>query len=154
MSHIIDEDEIYTYGILMEKDLEESVRLIAHTFTKYNPIEAYLKTTYEQFYSYALAIAKATLEDQLSIIAVHKQTKEIHGLATKLQQILLIYCRQRGFKQVFVEVANPATYHIYTKKLKGKEFTSISLPTFISSDGRRPFEDYNGELQLIVFYLQ
>ncbi|CAF1049267.1 unnamed protein product [Adineta steineri] len=217
MYYVIDEDKTYTYEILMEKHLEESAKLLAYTFSQQNPVEVYLKTTYEQFYLYALAVLKATLEDQLSIIAVHKETKEIYGLvqatdaktlegqnfddvdpskdtleilqevenrfmkqygelkendlvqilmvgvrqecsgkglATKLQQILLVHCDQRGFKYVFVEVANPATYHIYTKKLKGKEFTSISLSTFVTSDGRKPFLHYHGEIQLIVFDLQ
>jgi hypothetical protein len=80
MSHVIEEDETYTYEILQEKHLEESTRLLAHVFTKYNPLEIYLKTTYEQFYSQALAFSKAVLNEQLSIVAIHKQTKEIHGL--------------------------------------------------------------------------
>ncbi|CAF1180170.1 unnamed protein product [Rotaria sordida] len=75
------------------------------------------------------------------------------GFVTKLHQILFDRCRQRGFKHIFVEVANPATYYIYTKKFNGKEFASISLSKFISNDGRRPFEGYDGEIQLIVFDL-
>jgi len=75
-------------------------------------------------------------------------------LGKKLQQILLAHCGRRRFKHAVVEPANPGAYHIYTKKLNGKEFTSIYLPTFVSSDGRRPFEYYDGEIQLIVFDLQ
>ncbi|UJR19364.1 hypothetical protein I4U23_022493 [Adineta vaga] len=216
MSYIIDEDETYTYEVLVEKDLEKSAKLLACTFTECNPIEVYLKTTYNQFYPYALAVTKAILKDELSIIAVHKQTKAIHGivqavdaktmeeqnfedvdpsldtlevlqkieepflkqygqlkendlvqilmvgirqdysgkgLATKLHQILFVRCRQRGFKHIFVEVANPATYHIYLKKLNGKKITSISLSTFISNDNRRPFEHLDEEIQLVVFDL-
>ena len=81
MSYIIDEDEFYMYEILQEKHLDESSRLLANAFTNYNPLEVYSKTTYEQFYPYALALSKAVLDDHLSIVAIHKQTKEIHGLA-------------------------------------------------------------------------
>lgn len=80
MSQIIDEDETYTYEILQEKHLEESTKLLAETFTKQNPLEIYLKTTYEQFYAQALELSKAILDEQLSIVAVHKQSKEIHGI--------------------------------------------------------------------------
>jgi molybdopterin converting factor small subunit len=80
MSHVNDEDETYTYEILQEKHLEESSRLLADVFSKYNPMEVFLKTTYEQLYAQALAFSKAALNDKLSIVAIHKQTKEIHGL--------------------------------------------------------------------------
>jgi hypothetical protein len=76
------------------------------------------------------------------------------GLGTKLQQIVLAHCGRHGFKHAVVEPANPATYHIYMKKLNRKEFTSIYLPTFVSSNGERPFEHYDGDIQLIVFDLQ
>ncbi|CAF1100456.1 unnamed protein product [Rotaria sordida] len=76
------------------------------------------------------------------------------GLGTKLHQILLALCGQRGFKHAIVEPANPATYHMYTKKLNGKEFTSVYLPTFVTSDGRRSFEHCDLAIQLIVFDLQ
>jgi len=75
------------------------------------------------------------------------------GLGTKFQQILLSHCRQRGFKHAIVETTNPAMYHIYTKKLNGKEFASIYLPTFVTSDDRRPFEHFEGNIPLIVFDL-
>jgi hypothetical protein len=43
---------------------------------------------------------------------------------------------------------------MYTKKLHGKEFTSVYLPTFVASGGQRPFEHLDLEIQLIVFDLQ
>ena len=76
------------------------------------------------------------------------------GLCTKLHQILLALGAQRGFKHAIVEPTDPATYHIYTKKLNGTEFTSVYLPTFVSSDGQRPFEHFDAEIKLIVFDLQ
>lgn len=81
MCHVIEEDEIYIYEVLQEKHLEESSRLLADTFTKFNPLEVYSKTTYEQFYPYALALSRAVLNDHLSIVVVHKTTKEIHAIA-------------------------------------------------------------------------
>ena len=80
MANTIEDDDIYSYEVLLEKDLEEVARLLARTFTEGNALEIYLKTVYEQFYPYALAVSKAILQDQLSIIAVHKQTREIHGI--------------------------------------------------------------------------
>lgn len=232
MSHVVDEDETYTYEILQEKHLEESTHLLADTFTKTNPLEVYLKTSYEQFHSQALAFSKAVLDEQLSIVAIHKQSKEIHGLvqagdakklegrdsegweqskdaevfselekrfkeyygevkendliqimalgirpdcsgkgqfsrtsslwkcllrltglATKLQRVLFAHCRQRGFKHAVVEPGNPASYHIYAKKLNGKVITSIHLPTFVSSNGQNPFEDYDADVQVILLDL-
>lgn len=233
MSYIVDQDEIYTYEIMQEKHLEESTRLLANTFTKHNPMEVYLKTTYEQFYAQALGFSTAVLDEQLSIVAVHKQSKEIHGivqagdakkmegrefealqeakdtevfeelerrwvkyygevkdnqlvqimmagvrpdysgkgefygtyisreinsvligLCTKLQQILLAHCRQRGFKHAIVHPANPISYHIYVEKLHGQVITSIHLPTFVSKDGQKPFEDYDAEIQVVLLDLQ
>jgi len=80
MSHVIEEDESYTYEILQEKHLEESSRLLGDVFSKYNPMEVFLKTTYERLYAQALAFTKAVLNEKLSIVAIHKQTKEIHGV--------------------------------------------------------------------------
>ena len=81
MANLIDDDGIYSYEVLLEKDLEEVARLLARTFTEGNPLEIYLKTIHERFYPYALAVSKAILQDQLSVIAVHKQTREINGIA-------------------------------------------------------------------------
>lgn len=232
MTHIINEDETYTFEILQEKYLEESSKLLAHVFIKHNPMDIFMKITYEKFYPEALAIAIAVLDEKLSIVIIHKQTNEIHGvvlvgdlkkamehdfteleptddseiynelkrrfiehygqlkendvalimmvgihedcggkgksskwcfyfsisfcligLGTQFQQILLNHCRQCGFKHAIVETSNPAMNHIYTKKLNGKEFTSIDLPTFVTSNGRRPFEHYEGNVPLIVFDL-
>lgn len=80
MSHIIDEDETYTFEILQEKHLEESSKLLANVFTKYNPMEIFMKITYEQFYPQALALSKAVLPEKLSIVVIHKQTNVIHGI--------------------------------------------------------------------------
>lgn len=90
MAHVIDEDETYTYEILHETHIEESAKLLTEAFTECNPLEVFLKVTAEELYAQALACSKAALGDQLSIVAVHKQTGEIHGLvqagdATKLK---------------------------------------------------------------------
>ncbi len=50
-----------------------------------------MKSTYEKLYSQALAFSKAALNDQLSVLAIHKQANEIHGIvqagnAKKLQK--------------------------------------------------------------------
>ena len=55
-------------------------KLLVETFTKHNPLKVYLKTTYEQFYAQAISFSKGVLNEQLSIIAVHRQSKEIHGI--------------------------------------------------------------------------
>jgi len=233
MTDIMNEDETYIFEILQEKHVEESSKLLANVFTKYNPMDIFMKITYEKFYPEALAIAKAVLDEKLSIVIIHKQTNEIHGivlvgdlekamkhdfdeleptddseiygelkrrflehygqlkendialimmvgiredccgkgksfkmifgsyktsfcligLGTKLQQILLNHCRQRKYKHAIVETSNPTMSHIYTNKFNGKEFTSIYLPTFVTSNGRKPFEHYEANVPLIVFDL-
>ena len=55
-------------------------KLLVETFTKHNPLKVYLKTTCEQFYVQAISFSEAVLNEQLSIIAAHKQSKEIHGI--------------------------------------------------------------------------
>ena len=80
MTQIISEDETYTFEILQEKYLEESSKLLANVFTKYNPIDIFMKMTYEQFYPQALVLSKAVLDEKLSIVIIHKQTNEIHGI--------------------------------------------------------------------------
>ena len=76
------------------------------------------------------------------------------GLATKIHRITLEHCARRGFEHAVVEPANPVTYHIYTKKLNGKELSSIDLSTFVLKNGERPFEDFQGQIQLILLDLQ
>jgi hypothetical protein len=73
-------------------------------------------------------------------------------LGTKLQQILFAHCRQREFKHLVVEPENPTSYLIYVK-LNGKVIMSIDLPTFVLSDGQKPFEVYNGSIQVTLFDL-
>jgi len=80
MSQVIDQDETYIYEILQEKDCIECATILAQTFTKHNPYELYMKTSYEQFYTEALSYCKAILNTNLSVIARHKQTNEIHGI--------------------------------------------------------------------------
>lgn len=80
MSHIIDEDETYTFEILQEKHLEEATKCLANVFTKYNPLEIFMKTTYEEFYHQALILSKTVLDEKLSMVIIHKQTNEIHGV--------------------------------------------------------------------------
>ncbi len=58
---------------------------------------------------------------------------------------------------MIVDSTSPAIYHIYTKKLNGKVFTSIYAPTWISKNGigddYRPFEHFDAEITFIVFDL-
>jgi hypothetical protein len=80
MSQVIDQDETYTYEIFQEKDCIECATFLAHSFTKHNPYELYMKTTYEQFYTDALSLCKTIVNTNLSVIARHKRTDEIHGM--------------------------------------------------------------------------
>ena len=80
MSQVIDQDETHTYEILQEKDCIECASLLAHTFTKHNPYEWYMKTTYEQFYPDTLLLLKTIFNTNLAVIARHKETNEIHGI--------------------------------------------------------------------------
>lgn len=81
MSHIVDEDDTYTFEILQERHLHESSKLLANVFTKYNRMEIFMKTTCEQFYQQALTLSKAVLDEKLSMVVINKQTNEIHGVA-------------------------------------------------------------------------
>ena len=76
------------------------------------------------------------------------------GLATKLHQVLLPNCARHGFKHAVVEPANPATYHMYINKFNGKELSSIDLSTFVSNNGQKPFEHFQGKVQLILIDLK
>ena len=81
MTQIISEDETYTFEILQEKHLEESSKLLANVFTKYNPIDIFMKMTYEQFYPQALVLSKAVLDEKLKelewrFIEYHSGLKE------------------------------------------------------------------------------
>ena len=80
MSQVIDQDDTYTYEILQEKDCIECADFLAHSFTKNNPYELYMKTTYEEFYAGALSLCKAILHTNLSVIARSKQTNELYGI--------------------------------------------------------------------------
>ena len=80
MSEVIDQDDTYTYEILQEKDCIECADFLAHSFTKNNPFELYMKTSYEEFYAGALSLCKVILYTNLSVIARSKQTNELHGI--------------------------------------------------------------------------
>ena len=62
MSHIIDEDDTYTFEILQEKHLEESAKLLANVFTKYNPLEIFMKTTYDESCRQSLTLLKGCVK--------------------------------------------------------------------------------------------
>ncbi|UJR18654.1 hypothetical protein I4U23_005562 [Adineta vaga] len=229
--NIIDEDENYTFEILQAHRLPECAALLADSFTKTNPIHLYLHTTYDQFYPMTLFRSDCILKDRLSLVAIHKQTNELHGciqasdaktlkehhpilptettidlenmkafndiieeleekyfseymkmngqelkencivqlllggtrvgceghgLGTKLRRLALEHAHQRGYKQAIVETSNPVTYHIYMKKLGGKEFASIYAPTWIwkkNGNSSLPFENFERNMSLLVIDL-
>lgn len=80
MVHILNQDDKYTYEIFQEKDSIECANLLAHTFTKHNPYEIAMKTTYERFYMEAISLCKVVVNMNLSVIARCKQTNEIHSI--------------------------------------------------------------------------
>ena len=130
MSSIVDQDENYTYEIMQEKHLDESTRLLANTFTKHNPLEVYLKTTYEQFYAQALAFSIAVLDEQLSIVAVHKQSKEIHGIvqagdAKKMEGKEFEAMKEAKDSEVFEELER--RWVEYYGQLKENELVQIMM---------------------------
>jgi hypothetical protein len=78
-TNIVDEDENYTFEILQAHHLTDCAALLADSFTKQNPMNLYLHTTYDQFYPIALSRSDCILKDRLSVVAIHKLTKELHG---------------------------------------------------------------------------
>ena len=109
MSNVIDEDETYTYEILQDKHLEESSRLLGEVFSKFNPMEVFLETGYERMYTQAITFSKAVINEHLSIVAIHKQTKEIHAIVqagdwSKLKQINFEGLEQTKDTEVFEEL--------------------------------------------------
>ena len=80
MFQVIDQDENYTFEIFHKQDSIECANLLAKAFTTCNPYEIYMKTTYEQFYDDALALCQSIAYSELSIIARHKDTKEIDAI--------------------------------------------------------------------------
>ncbi|CAF1453712.1 unnamed protein product, partial [Didymodactylos carnosus] len=80
---MIDEDETYVYEIMQDDKhlIDECAKLLAESFTKFNPIDVYLKTTYDQFFSYASTLINDALNDEnLSIVVRHKGTHQIQGV--------------------------------------------------------------------------
>ncbi|CAF0822922.1 unnamed protein product [Adineta steineri] len=76
---IVDEDSDYIYEILQEHHLAACAALLADSFTKRNPMNLYLRTTYDQFYPLALLRSNCILKDCLPLVAIHKQSRELHG---------------------------------------------------------------------------
>ncbi|CAF4089613.1 unnamed protein product [Rotaria sp. Silwood1] len=71
------------------------------------------------------------------------------GVASRLRASICDHARDaKGFQYALVQVSNPATRHIYTKKLGGKELTVIDPRTWLwkkKDDGlSRPYKDYEG----------
>jgi hypothetical protein len=72
------------------------------------------------------------------------------NLATKLRIHLCNYARDiKGFQYAFIQTMNPATRHIYAKKMNGKEMKIVDLATWQwkkNSDGSSyPFKNYHNE---------
>lgn len=72
------------------------------------------------------------------------------GVAAQLRTRVCNYARDvKGFEYAFIQTAHPATRHIYTKKLNGKEMTKLDPATWVwqkSGDGLScPIQGYKGE---------
>ncbi|CAF0924846.1 unnamed protein product [Rotaria sordida] len=71
------------------------------------------------------------------------------GVGSRLRAAMCNHARDtKGFQYALVQASNPATRHIYTKKMGGKELTIFDPRTWVwkkKDDGlSRPFEDYKG----------
>jgi hypothetical protein len=71
------------------------------------------------------------------------------GVASRLRAAMCDHARDtKGFQYALVQVSNPATRHIYTKKMGGRELTVIDPRTWVwkkKDDGlSRPYKDYEG----------
>ncbi|CAF4569618.1 unnamed protein product, partial [Rotaria sp. Silwood2] len=71
------------------------------------------------------------------------------GVASRLRAAMCDHARDtKGFQYALVQVSNPATRHIYTKKMGGKELTIIDPRTWMwkkKDDGlSRPYKNYEG----------
>ncbi|CAF3211138.1 unnamed protein product [Rotaria sp. Silwood2] len=72
------------------------------------------------------------------------------NLATKLRIHLCNYARDiKGFQYAFIQTMNPATRHIYVKKMNGKEMKIVDLATWQwkkkGDDSSYPFKHYHNE---------
>jgi hypothetical protein len=76
---IVDEDENYIFEIMQAHHMSDCAALLADSFIKQNSMMLYLHTTYNQFYPLTLFRSDCILKDQLSLVAIHKLTKELHG---------------------------------------------------------------------------
>ncbi|CAF3429737.1 unnamed protein product [Rotaria sp. Silwood1] len=70
------------------------------------------------------------------------------GVGSRLRTMVCNQARIQGFQYVLVQVSSPATRHIYTKKLGGKELSVIDPRMWIwkkKGDGSCPFKDCPGD---------
>ncbi|CAF2868304.1 unnamed protein product [Rotaria sp. Silwood2] len=80
-------------------------------------------------------------------------TKSKHSgksLAAQLRTHICDHARDtKGFQYAFIQTTNPATRHIYVKKMNGKETSILDPATWLwkkKNDGlSRPAKDYRGE---------
>ncbi|CAF4013193.1 unnamed protein product [Rotaria sordida] len=69
-------------------------------------------------------------------------------VGSRLRAMVCNQARIQGFQYVLVQVSSPATRHIYTKKLGGKELSVIDPTTWIwkkKGDGSCPFKECHGD---------
>ncbi|CAF1275331.1 unnamed protein product [Rotaria sordida] len=83
-------------------------------------------------------------------VVVTKSKYSGKSLAAQLSTHVCNYARDtKGFQYAFVQTSNPATRHIFVKKMNGKEITIVDPATWLwkkKDHGlSRPFKDYKGE---------
>lgn len=71
------------------------------------------------------------------------------GVMSQLNAAMCDHARQQGgFRYAMVQVTNDATRHVYIKKMKGVEVTTVDPTTWVwkqNGDGTaRPYQDYHG----------
>lgn len=90
-------------------------------------------------------------KNQVLHIALSAIRHEYSGqnITSRMSEKLCEYARdERGFKYALVQVTNPATRHIYVKKLRGKEVTLFDPTTWIwkknDQESLCPYKEYQG----------
>lgn len=68
-----------SYEVLNEEDVVQTSDLIAHTFTRAEPMTKILEITHNEFFQFAELFCKKTIDDRLSVIARDQSTSEIIG---------------------------------------------------------------------------
>lgn len=77
--NFLDKNSEILFQIMQSGDIQETATCISQVFSSFEPIAKALKISFHEFYRLALPVCQKAADEEISIIAKHRQTGEVVG---------------------------------------------------------------------------